>query len=283
MTNKNDNQNHSPPSSSQPPLNEEAADEATEAQNSAKSGGPKFMSRPDDVRPKPKRFYKDVTLLEEGDHFTLHLDGRPVKTPMKNALLVSAKPLAKAAQAEWQAQEKHIDLETMIITKLINTAIDRVATRRHEIIDEITRFAGTDLLCYRASNHEALHAREAEIWDPYLSWLQQDFNINFKTTSGITHVEQAENELQKLKNELEKFDEFTLTAAHNITTLTGSAILSFALLKGQSDHEKIWQDAHIDEDFQIERWGFDEEAARRRQLRLHEFLKTYEFYQLSCN
>ncbi len=243
--------------------------------------GPKFMAKPDDKRPKPKRFYKTVSVKEEGSEYTLLLDERVVKTPMKNTLKVPAKALAIAASQEWDAQKEHIDPGTMLLTKLINTALDRVSPMRRAIIDEITSFAGTDLLCYRALEPKSLVEKEAAHWDQYITWLRTTHQITLQTTSGITHVEQAGEELEKLHNLLGDFDDFALTAAHNITTLTGSAILTLALLAGEAEASAIWQAAHVDEDYQAEQWGLDEEAAARCKRRHAEFLKTHEFYQLS--
>ncbi len=120
------------------------------------TGGPKFRANPDDVRPKPKRFYKQVTLEKDDQGFAIQLDGRPVKTPMKQNLQVRSEPLAQAIANEWDAQGDVIDHEAMLFTKLANTAIDRVAPRRQEIVDEIISYAGSDLLCYRASDPASL-------------------------------------------------------------------------------------------------------------------------------
>ncbi len=244
-------------------------------------GGPKFMSNPDDVRPKPKRFYKQVSVETSDEGHAIHLDGRPIKTPMKQSLQVRSEPLARAIADEWDAQEDVIDHEAMLFTKLANTAIDRVGPRRQDIIDEIISYAGSDLLCYRASEPASLQVHEAENWDPFLQWLEGTYNVQLQTTSGIIHVSQEESQLQKLGQVLSSYDDLSLTVLHNLTTLIGSAILPLALIETDWQADHIWQVAHIDEDFQIERWGQDEEAQARRQKRRLEFDRTYEFYQLA--
>lgn len=258
--------------------------------NEAHGSGPKHSARPDDARPKPKRFYKTVSIVKsegivesEGGApgYTLMLDDRPVKTPLKHPLLIQAKPLAEAVAKEWDDQREVIDPETMILTKLVNTSLDRVAPRRAEIIAEITSFAASDLLCYRAAGPAPLIEREAAAWDPYLTWARETIDVSLKTINGIAYIEQDPFELQKLAKWLENNNDITLTAAHNITTLTGSAMLTLALLAGGKDPQAVWDAAHVDEDYQIEQWGTDEEAARRRELRHQEYLKTHEFYQLS--
>lgn len=244
-------------------------------------GGPKYMAKADQVRQKPKRFYETVSVKPNGNTYAIMLDDRPIKTPMKQLLAVNSAELAKAIAKEWETQTEEIDHESMIHTKLTNTALDRVIPRRQEIIDEIIAFAGSDLLCYRATEPQTLCESESRAWDPVIDWYKNTHNIHLKTTSGITHVSQEAKELQKIGSLLSEIDEFTLTAIHNITTLTGSALLSIGLILGPWQPDEIWQAAHIDEDYQIQRWGEDEQASHRRNERRQQYQYTYEFYKLA--
>ena len=246
-------------------------------------GGPKFSAKPDDVRPKPKRFYQDVRVKALDDGFVVLLDERVVKTPLKADLLLRSERLAEAIAGEWAGQQEEIELEGMILTKLANTAIDRVAPRRDVILDEISGFSEADLVCYRAEEPASLVEREDRVWAPYLDWLQGEHGVSLKTTSGIMHAAQEPDALLKIRGLFSPFDDFALTAGHNLITLTGSCVLALGLLYNRAPAEDIWQAAHVDEDFQIERWGEDLEAKRRRELRGEEFLKTYDFYRLSVD
>lgn len=244
-------------------------------------GGPKYMSKADDVRPKPKRFYKEVSVKTEGGLFQVCLDERIIKTPMKSTLAVGSAALAEAIAEEWSSQGEEIDSEAMIFTKLANTAIDRVATRRDDILSELVSYGGNDLLCYRASEPASLVAKETEVWDPFLNWFKETYDIRLALAAGVIHVAQEAAELDKLSSLYEKQDEFALTALHNMTTMTGSALLPLALLLGDWGPDAIWKAAHVEEDFQIERWGEDEEAQKRRKKRHEEFLLTHRFYELA--
>lgn len=258
------------------------SDNETPTDTDARSGGPKFAAKPDVLRKKPKRFYKTVSIIKDADHHAIHLDDRPIKTPMKNTLKVPSENLAKAIAKEWDDQQEEIDHETMISTKLANTAIDRVGPRRKEIMDEIINFAGTDLLCYRDESIRDLQDLESQIWDPFLSWLETDHDVKLKSASGITHVSQDEEELLKFKALYDAFDEYALTALHNMTSLTGSAILPLALTLGKGwKRDDIWSAAHVDEDYQIKRWGVDEEAEKHRNNRHNEYNLTYAFYEVA--
>jgi len=235
-----------------------------------------------DKRPQMKRFYKTVSvdLLDEGGYM-IQLDGRPIKTPLKQTLGVHSFSLAKAIAKEWDDQKDEIDLEGMLFTKLSHTTLDRVRAMNQDVLDEILSFAGSDLLCYRATEPNSLVVREQERWDPFLSWFESTYNIKMKTVCGIVHEEQNLEDLRKIADLLGTLDDFSLTAVHNITSLTGSALLALALVLGDWTSHEIWAAAFIDEDYQMERWGGDEEVIRRREMRRAEFDKTYEFYQLS--
>ncbi len=253
----------------------------TPPKDEALPSGPKYMSKADDVRPKPKRFYKDVKVEVLEDQFSILLDERVIKTPMKSTLAVKSEPLALSIADEWSAQGEEIDSETMILTKLANTAIDRVAPRRVDILEELVSYGGNDLLCYRATDPDSLVKLEQEVWDPILNWLKEQHGIDMKLAAGVIHVSQELEDLEKLSALYDGFDEFALTALHNMTTMLGSAVLPLSLVLGDWESADVWDAAHLEENFQIERWGTDEQAQNRREIRHGEFLETYNFYQLS--
>jgi len=59
---------------------------------------------------------------------------------------------------------------------------------------------------------------------------------------------------------------------HVVTTLTGSALLALALKHGVLGPDEVWAAAHVDEDWNAEQWGTDEEAVARRAARLVDFV-----------
>ena len=237
------------------------------------------MSDPDPVRraqiqmkrPLPKRFYKDVAIGQGEDGFTVLLDGRPVRTPAKRPLAVASTGLAERLKAEWDAQPDVIDPAKMPVTRLVNTALDGVADNADAVLDEIVRFAGTDMICYRADSPERLVAIQQEAWDPVLEWAAGTLGARFILAEGVIHQEQPSQAIAAFAAALEKFrSPLELSCIHTVTTLTGSAILALAFAHGRLDAETVWKLAHVDEDWQIEQWGTDEEAFRRRELRRQE-------------
>lgn len=219
----------------------------------------------------PSRFYKDVSVVDEGGQFAILLDGRPVRTRGKARLAVPSTALAEAIADEWRAQGEEIDPRTMPITKLANTAIEGVTGNEAAVIDDILAHAGADLLCYRASGPEGLVARQGEHWDPVIAWAKDGLGAPLNLASGVVHVDQPETSLAALRRKIEECNAYQLAGLHVMTTLTGSALLPLALAHGALSPEAAWDAAHVDEDWQAGQWGEDAEAQARRENRKRDF------------
>jgi len=229
----------------------------------------------------PKRFYETVGVAEMDGRWHVQLDGRGVKTPNRAPLALPTRALAEAIAAEWGAQTSIIDPRSMPLTKLANTTLDGVIGREEAVRAEITAYAGNDLLCYRAERPEALVQRQHERWNPLLIWVTDHFGARLHTTAGVMPVRQAEDCISRLGEAVAALDPYALAACHVITTLTGSAVLALAFLHGRLSAEEAWEAAHVDEDFQIEQWGEDAEARKRRDARSAEMQAAAQFHALS--
>ncbi|WP_022720692.1 ATP12 family chaperone protein [Rhodopseudomonas sp. B29] len=218
----------------------------------------------------PKRFYKEASVAEAPDGFAVQLDGRSVKTPTRNPLAAPTRALAEIIAAEWQAQTDLIDPATMPLTRLANSVIDGVTGREDAVTDDVAKYFSSDLLFYRASHPEALVAREAEHWDPVLFWAKDVLGAHFILSEGVIHVGQPEPAIEAARAALPS-DPWAIGAFHVVTTLTGSAVLALALLHGHLSADAVWAAAHVDEDWNIEQWGLDEEVASQRSARRAEF------------
>ena len=219
-----------------------------------------------------KRFYKQVTTdAEGGEGAALKLDGKPVRTPGKAALRLPTPALAEAIAEEWRAQGERIDPLTMPLTRITNSAIDGVVGRETAVIDDIMAHAGSDLLCYRAPGPDGLVKAQQTHWDPVLAWAKTTLGAPLLLAEGVAHVAQPETSLGRLREPLLGRDAFSLAALHVMTALTGSALLALAVAQGRLTPEAAWKAAHIDEDWQINQWGEDAEAAERRKNRWRDF------------
>jgi chaperone required for assembly of F1-ATPase len=220
----------------------------------------------------PKRFYTDVTLVEEEGAVSIRLDGRAVRTPSRAVLSVPSMVVAEEVAREWRAQGTHIDPATMPMTRLVNTVLDGVAPDPAGVAEDLGRYAETDLLAYRAAEPQRLAARQAEGWDPVVDWASQRTGESFARGVGVMFVAQPEPTVAALRQwvRVEAEDPFRLAALHQITTLTGSLLLALAVSEGFLDAERAWTLAHIDEDWNIEQWGEDAEAQARRASRFQD-------------
>jgi chaperone required for assembly of F1-ATPase len=225
------------------------------------------------MRPQPvRRFYKTAEVEEEGGRFVLSLDGRRARTPGRNALAHASGALMSRVAAEWERQHEAIDPAEMPLTRLLNSAIDGVAHTMAETRADILRYAGSDLLCYRAEEPETLAERQAQAFDPVLRWAAETLGARFHVTAGVMHVAQPHAALAAIGAALTACDDPAELAALSVmTTLTGSALLALAVARGFLTPQNAWRAAHIDEDFQAERWGVDADAMARRQGRWREF------------
>lgn len=230
---------------------------------------------------KPKRFWKAATPEACDGGFTVTLDGRPIKTPAKAALIVPTRPLAEAVAQEWDAQTGLVDPRTMPVTRSANAAIDKVRTQRAEVIGLLSEYGGTDLLCYRAPAPDGLVARQRQAWDPLLDWAERDLQVRLAVGEGVMHVPQPDESLVRFQQELDAIDDFGLAAAHDLISLSGSLILALAVMRDHLDAARAWDISRIDEEWQIGQWGADEDAAAAAEVKRAAFLHAERFFHLT--
>jgi chaperone required for assembly of F1-ATPase len=220
------------------------------------------------ARPKlRKRFFEHANA---GEGVEVLLDGKPVRTPARRTLAAPTPALAEQLAAEWNAQTDVIDPARMPLTRLANAVIDAVSDAPQPVAEEIEKYLGSDLLCYRAEAPTGLVEKQAQVWDPVLAWAGDAFGVSFVPTQGIVHVPQPDKAIAAVRAAI-PMDPWRLAAVSSITTLTGSALLALALANNALDADTAWAAAHVDEDWQMSQWGRDELALERRAYRYAEF------------
>ena len=212
-----------------------------------------------------KRFYQHAG-VGQGAPYPILLDARPVRTPAGGALVVPAEPLAQAIAAEWEQQGERIDPATMPLTRLANTIIDGVAPATEPVAEEIVKYLGSDLLCYRADTPAGLVQMQAQHWDPILAWGRDTLGARFVLGTGVMFVTQPEGAVAAARTAIPS-QPWRLGAVNVITTLTGSALIALAMAQGHLSTEDAWAAAHVDEDWNMHQWGRDEQALERRAAR----------------
>jgi len=230
---------------------------------------------------KPKRFWTDSSVVETDGGYTVELDGRSVKTPAKAGLILPTRAMADAVAAEWDAQEKEVNPASMPFTRSANAAIDKVRLQHAEVADMLADYGDSDLLCYRATHPEALQQRQAQQWDPALDWADHALGVRLIPVAGVLHQPQPEKAVQTLRQQVHALDAFQLAAFHDLVSLSGSLILGFAAAQNWRDAEEIWAVSRLDEEWQIEQWGHDDEAYATAETKKAAFLHAKRFFDLS--
>ncbi|MGR3465938.1 ATP12 family chaperone protein [Limimaricola sp.] len=229
---------------------------------------------------KAKRFWKEATAAPAEGGWQVLLDGRPVRTPAKAALVLPTQALAEAVAAEWQAQEERIDPGAMPATRTANSAIDKVTATRAEVAEMLAAYGGSDMLCYRAESPAELVARQAAEWDPLLDWAAARFDARLAVTAGIMPVAQERAALERLGAPVHAMEPFALSAFHDLVALSGSLVLAFAVTEGRCEPQEAWRLSRLDEEWQIEQWGVDDEAEALAQRKRAAFLDAARFWEL---
>jgi chaperone required for assembly of F1-ATPase len=224
----------------------------------------------------PRRFYEKVAVAPIGDGFAVLLDGKPVRTPARRTLAAPTAALAEALAEEWSSQGEWIDPAAMPLTRLFNSAIDGVADRLAEVEADIVKYAGSDLICYRAGAPESLSQAQAAKWDPLLRFARDALGARLALAEGVVFTSQAPEAVAAIAERVRDYvgvgpgSPLRLAALHAMTTLTGSCVIALAVALGRMDADEAWDAASVDEDFQMAAWGEDAEALARRERRLQE-------------
>ncbi len=228
----------------------------------------------------PKRFWKSARVTDaDGAGFAVWLDQRALKTPGRSDLVLPTRTLAELVAAEWDAQADTVNPWTMPMTRMANSAIDRIAARREEVVAYVAGYGETDLLCYRASGPAALVEAQTAAWDPILDWASKAFGARLVLAEGVMPVPQDDEALGRLRDEVAAHDDFCLMGLHELVSLTGSLVLGLAADRNLFPPDRIWDLSRIDENWQIAQWGEDAEAADVASSKREHFLAAHRFSQ----
>lgn len=230
---------------------------------------------------KAKRFWKEATVLETAEGFGIALDGRPVKTPAKRTLIAPTRRFAEKIALEWDAQDEVIDPGAMPFTRSANAALDKVAIQHAEVADMLAAYGDSDLLCYRAEHPQALVDRQAAQWDPILDWAAQNLDARLQARAGVMHVPQDPKALARLTEMTRNLSDFELAGFHDLVGLSGSLILGFAATQDFMPPKAIWDISRLDELWQAEAWGADDEAEAAAAIKEAAFIHAKQVFDLS--
>ena len=228
-----------------------------------------------------KRFYKVVTVVPEADSFAIHLDGRPIRTPARNPLLLPTADLADNIVAEWAHQKEEIDPASMPLTELAQGALDQVSSERDRIVGRIAAFADSDMLYYRADHSQQQFVEhQREQWDPLLDWASGRYDVSFNLIHGIRYAPQPQPTLDRLASAVEVQDDFVVAAMLSIVGLAGSLVITLGLVERAFEADRIWPLVNLEELWQEQQWGQDIAAVDARAAKQEQFLTAARFLEL---
>ncbi len=219
-----------------------------------------------------KRFWTETSIepTQQGGRsgFAILLDGRPMHLPGGAILRVGPEELARAIAAEWQAagaDGSEMSFEDTPLTRIAGTAQERIAPDPWPTIDALARYAEADLLCYRADQPPKLVARQQQEWQPWLDWAAEEYGAALRVTAGVSPVRQHRDSIAALRDAVAAYDPYGLAALGVAVPALGSLVLGLALAEARLDPVRAYTLSALDELFQAELWGEDEEAAARRR------------------
>jgi chaperone required for assembly of F1-ATPase len=232
-----------------------------------------------------KRFYKETAVdWGDGGHRIL-LDDKPMRTPAKAVLVAPTRALAEAIAAEWREvpDKAEINVSHLRLTRLAATAIDRVTTQRERVIDDTAKYAGSDMLCYRAPAPSSLVALQHATWQPLLDWAAERYGAKLVVAEGTTFVTQPSEALARLREVVATHGDLALAALYNLTQISGSLVIALAVAEGHLPADKAFAAAQLDELYQVERWGEDPTSTLRHENIKHDIAGCARFLALLEN
>jgi len=228
-----------------------------------------------------KRFWRKVTLGEVPGGWQVLLDGRPVRTQGGAPQIVPDRALAEVLTQEWAGQGDTVDPGAFPMRDLTDLALDHVAPDPARQAASLLRYAETDTLLYRADPDEPLHRRQLERWEPLVQAREAGHGVSFERISGVIHRPQPAATIDALHDILLQQDAWRLAAIATMAPLVASLIVALAALDADASPEDLFAAANLEEDWQVEQWGQDPEAAQARAARLTAFAAAMRFARLA--
>ena len=226
---------------------------------------------------KQRRSWNCVTVFRGNKGYAIRLDDRTAQTPGGNDLELPTRALADRIAGEWKIQAEFVDPGLMPFTQRANAALDWIGPNRAAAVPRIADYAASDLICHRADGPDLLAERQQRSWDPIIEWAEQMFAARLQAGAGIMPIEQQQGNMFIFHSLVGAFDDFTLTAFGEIVSLSGSLLIGLAALHRRLTPEEAWELSRIDEEWQTEHWGDDEEARSAAHSRRRDFLIACEF------
>tara|TARA_B110000240_G_scaffold195456_1_gene245156 strand:+ start:249 stop:965 length:717 start_codon:yes stop_codon:yes gene_type:complete len=229
-----------------------------------------------------KRFWKKATVVEVLGGYGIELDGQRLQTPSKLPLIVVFRVIADAIASEWMAQVDLVNPSAMPATRMANSVIDKVIVNQDAIVEMLSEYSGSDLLCYRAISPQSLIDAQGIVWNPLLDWSAKKMLAPMNVTSGVMYIEQPATSIDVYRSKLKEMNPYQLAGVHDLITISGSVIIPMALISNHLSIDQAWIASSVDEIWQEKQWGPDAEAKEARGKKRLDFEFAFNFWKSAC-
>ena len=226
------------------------------------------------------KYWKTVRKEEQGKNmFLIYLDEVCLKSD-KGHKLVLSEQLANEVVREWSADGKLSAIKNSFFTKFCFSATDITKKEREAVFGGLVEYGNCDPICYIASEPTKLHLKQEYLYSPLIDWAEKFFSIRLNRGTGLLFIEQPPLNAGIIKKYLEEFDNFHLTAIHELTKSLGSLFTCLALYKNMVSPELAWEIANVEDNFRIEVWGEVEEETQKRNVDFDYFKYLVKILQM---
>lgn len=208
------------------------------------------------------------------------VNGNPLLTPARKPVTVPTQALADAIVREHSSSVIRHPSSERPLTSLAFTAIDRIAGQEAAIVEALLVYLDTDTLCYRTGETEELLKRQQAKWDPILAWAEKRFDAGWRVTGDIMPADQSPALHKAIGNYLKSLDPMRLSALCVLAAACSSLALAIAVVEGQVGAAESFHISRLEEEFQAEKWGHDEEAEQKAARVKREIVSAGQFLSL---
>lgn len=228
-----------------------------------------------------KRFWEVVSLERDDylDGYQISLDKKILNTPGKNPLVLPTRKMGDIVASEWMSVKEEINPQKMPYTRFANSSIDKVKPQLNDIRKLLLEYGDCDLICYRAESPQVLIDRQDLAWGRIIEWAEKELNVHLKVFTGVIHYPQPTESILELEKQIFEQSVFQLCALHELVTISGSLILSLAVVKGFLSERTAWEASNVDENWQVERWGSDLDAQKTAEEKRNSFFQAAQFFK----
>ena len=236
-------------------------------------------------QPTVRRFYKSAEVREaEGGGFALMLDGRAARTPGSNKLAAASRALMERGRRGMGAagrdarSGRHAADEAPQLRYRRRRAHDGGDAGRHRALRRLRPPLLPGGGAGGAGGAAAARLRSGP------DWAAEALGARFNLAAGVIHVAQPPEALAAVGAGARggrRSRGARRAQRHHEPHRLGAAGARRA--RGFLTPAEAWRAAHIDEDFQNEQWGVDEEARARRAARWREMEAAAMVLAATCD